>query len=138
MRNLSTKIYILITLLLLSACGGKKQTDSAPIEKNINDFETICERGELRVLTLYSSTSYFLYRGEEMGYEYERIKQFADHHNLKTTVVVADNISHLTEMLQQNKGDIIAYDMPIIGDNKEEWLYSGAENIPHQVLILPR
>ena len=38
-------------------------------------------------------------------------------------------------MLQKGEGDIIAYEMPIIGDAKNEWLYCGAENITHQVLI---
>ena len=134
-RNISRWIYVLLALCLLTACGGNKQHTAEEVP---NDFDSICERGELRVLTLYSSTSYFLYRGEEMGYEYERIKQFADHYNLKTTVIVADNIKHLTEMLQQGKGDVIAYEMPIIGDAKNEWLYCGAENITHQVLIQPR
>ncbi len=138
MRSLSTGIYILLILLLASACGGSKPSTSTTDEITVNDFDSIRQRGELRVLTLYSSTSYFLYRGEEMGYEYERIKQFADHYGLKTSVVVADNIKHLTEMLQQGKGDIIAYEMPIIGDAKNEWLYCGAENITHQVLIQPR
>ena len=134
-RTLSQWIYTLLTLLLVTACGGNKQHTSEDVP---NDFDSICERGELRVLTLYSSTSYFLYRGEEMGYEYERIKQFADHYNLKTTVIVADNIKHLTEMLERGEGDIIAYELPIIGDAKNEWLYCGAENITHQVLIQPR
>ena len=129
-------IATLLLSILLAACGGssKKQVaDSAP-----DDFDSICQRGELRVLTLYSSTSYFIYRGEEMGYEYERIKQFADHYNLKTTVIIADNITHLTEMLQKGEGDIIAYELPIIGDAKDEWLYCGAESVTHQVLIQPR
>ncbi len=137
MRSLPIGIHILLLFLLLSACRGNNpspsNTDIAP-----NDFDSIRQRGELRVLTLYSSTSYFLYRGEEMGYEYERIKQFADHHGLKTTVVVADNMTHLAEMLKQGKGDVIAYEMPIIGETKDDWLYCGAENITHQVLIQPR
>ena len=131
-RAISYWIYILFVLIFVSACGGNKQHSS---ENVLNDFDSICQRGELRVLTLYSSTSYFIYRGEEMGYEYERIKQFAEHYNLKTKVIVADNIKRLTEMLQKGEGDIIAYEMPIIGNAKNEWLYCGAENITHQVLI---
>ena len=80
-RAISYWIYILFVLIFVSACGGNKQHSS---ENVLNDFDSICQRGELRVLTLYSSTSYFIYRGEEMGYEYERIKQFADHYHLKT------------------------------------------------------
>lgn len=83
-RAISYWIYILFVLIFVSACGGNKQHSS---ENVLNDFDSICQRGELHVLTLYSSTSYFIYRGEEMGYEYERIKQFAEHYNLKTKVI---------------------------------------------------
>ena len=58
-RTLSQWIYTLLTLLLVTACGGNKQHTSEDVP---NDFDSICERGELRVLTLYSSTTYFLYR----------------------------------------------------------------------------
>ena len=85
--------YILLFLFLFSCQHGKK-------EKNpeLNDLESIKKKGELTVLTLYSSTSYFLYRGEEMGYEYELIKQFAESEGLKTKIVVAENIGKLVEM----------------------------------------
>lgn len=122
--------YILLFLFLFSCQHGKK-------EKNpeLNDLESIKKKGELTVLTLYSSTSYFLYRGEEMGYEYELIKQFAESEGLKTQIVVAENIGKLVEMLQKGEGDIIAYDIPITGDLKDQLLYCGPEIITHQILI---
>ena len=122
--------YILLFLFLFSCQHGKK-------EKNpeLNDLESIKKKGELTVLTLYSSTSYFLYRGEEMGYEYELIKQFAESEGLKTQIVVAENIGKLVEMLQKGEGDIIAYDIPITGDLKDQLLYCGPEIITPQILI---
>ena len=54
-RAISYWIYILFVLIFVSACGGNKQHSS---ENVLNDFDSICQRGELRVLTLYSSTSY--------------------------------------------------------------------------------
>lgn len=121
----------LLILLLLSACRpGKKDVVSEP-----DDLESIRKKGELTVLTLYSSTSYFLYRGEEMGYDYELIKQFAESEKLKVKVIVAENIGKLVEMLQNGEGDIIAYDIPITGDLKNQLLYCGQEMITHQVLI---
>ena len=70
--------YILLFLFLFSCQHGKKEKN-----QELNDLESIKKKGELTVLTLYSSTSYFLYRGEEMGYEYELIKQFAESEGLK-------------------------------------------------------
>ena len=47
------------------------------------------------LLTLYSSTSYFIYRGQEMGFQYELSEQFAKSLGLKpvsyTHLVYADS-----------------------------------------------
>ena len=48
-RAISYWIYILFVLIFVSACGGNKQHSS---ENVLNDFDSICQRGELRVLTL--------------------------------------------------------------------------------------
>ena len=56
-RAISYWIYILFVLIFVSACGGNKQHSS---ENVLNDFDSICQRGELRVLTLYSSTLFIV------------------------------------------------------------------------------
>ena len=130
--TITSVLVLLWTILISSSCGARRTT--AAVETTA-DFDSIKARGELRVLTLNSSTSYFLYKGEERGYEYELIKRFADDIGLKTKVVIADNITRLTEMLLAGEGDIIAYPMPVTGDTKEAMLHCGPENITHQVLV---
>lgn len=125
--------FIMLCIILLAVSCGARRT-KVP-DKDVNDYDSIKARGELRILTLNSSTSYFLYKGEECGYEFELIKRFADDVGLKTKVIVADNISQLTEKLLSGEGDIIAYEMPVTGDTKETMLHCGPENITHQVLI---
>ena len=43
------------------------------------DLEQIQDSGVLRVITHYGSTSYFQYRGQEMGFQYELANQFAEY-----------------------------------------------------------
>ena len=124
---------VVACIFLLSGIGCSSTGHKS--EEVVNDFDSIVARGELRVLTLYSSTSYFLYKGEERGYEYELIKRFAEDHGLKVSVTVADNISHLTQLLLAGKGDIIAYEMPVTGDTRKIMLHCGPEVITHQVLV---
>ena len=57
----------------------------------------IKDSGELVVLTLYSSTSYFNYRGQEMGFQYELSEQFAKSLGVKLRVVVARNVQGLNK-----------------------------------------
>ncbi len=128
---IQSSILSLLLCIAFNSCLEKKSN-----EKTINnDFETILTSGELRVLTLSGSTSYFIYKGEERGYEYEMIKRFADNHGLRVKVIVADNIGHMMQMLLDSIGDVIAYEIPITGDTKDMMLHCGPERISAQVIV---
>ena len=53
----------LFWMFLLAACGNRHQADN----ETQYDLNQIKDSGCLVVLTMNSSTSYFHYRGEEMG-----------------------------------------------------------------------
>ena len=82
-------------------------------DEAVGDLQQIKDSGELVVLTLYSSTSYFNYRGQEMGFQYELSEQFAKSLGVKLRVVVARNVQGLIKKLLAGEGDIIAYNVPI-------------------------
>lgn len=131
-----TIIYALsIIMILLSTMVGCNFQHTSNDSIIVNDLDSIKNRGVLNVITLSSSTSYFLYKGEERGYEYEIIKRFADDIGVKLNIIVADNITNLSQMLLDSVGDIIVYNMPITGDSKSQLLYCGPERISHQVVI---
>ena len=46
----------------------------APINRDLADIK---KRGTLIVLAPYNATTYFIYRGEPLGYEYELLQSFA-------------------------------------------------------------
>src|SRR5690554_6839546 len=118
---------LLITQLILITCACSRST--------MYDFPQILERDTLTVITLNTSTSYFIYRDQEMGYHYEMIKSFADEHGLELQVVVAQNASALIQMLLNNTGDVIAYNVPVESALKEQLLYCGPSDVSHQVLV---
>jgi len=106
------------------------------IEKDrIIDLPQMKAKGELRALTLYSSTSYFIYRDREMGYEYEICSQLAKSLGLKLKMVTAPNINELNRMLDRGEGDLVAYTTPITLESKKDFLFCGREFLSHQVLI---
>lgn len=70
------------------------------------DFEQIRKRRVLRVLLRNNAASYFLYRGELMGFEYELAREFADYHGLRLEVVVPPSYHELTTWLLEGKADI--------------------------------
>ena len=124
-------LFFLITMSLL-AC---KNTQTGQKEKSVYDLPQIKDSGELVVLTLYSSTSYFIYRGQEMGYQYELSEQFARSLGLKLRVEVAKNIPELVHKLKKGEGDMIAYNLPVTKKMKDSLTYCGLEVITHQVVV---
>ena len=63
-----------ILLLTLTACkfaGNNNDSATENEPTDVYDLAEIKEHGELRALVDYSTTSYFLYRGRPMGFEYE-------------------------------------------------------------------
>ena len=124
----------MIGLLLLSVAAGCIQRNRQ-VEKPVHDLKQIQDSGVLRVLTLYSSTSYFQYRGQDMGFQYELAEQFAAYLGVKLEVVVARNVQELTTLLLAGKGDLIAYNLPVTNELKDSIEYCGEETITHQVLV---
>ncbi|BEG98947.1 transglycosylase SLT domain-containing protein [Bacteroides sedimenti] len=121
-------------LLILSLTACKKEHKSKQ-KAEVNDLQMIKKRGELVVLTLYSSTSYFIYRGQEMGFQYEVSQQFAKSLGLKIKVKVAKNIPELVKKLKNGEGDMIAYSLPFTKAMKDSLTYCGLEVITHQVIV---
>jgi membrane-bound lytic murein transglycosylase MltF len=76
-----------------------------PIER---DLEGIKQGGTLTVLAPYNSTTYFLLRGEPMGYEYELLKAFSREHGLTLVMEVVKNQKTLYQRLNRGEGDIAA------------------------------
>lgn len=126
--------YCLCFLLFcLGACHNKRHV---PEEAgHAHDLAQIKDSDELVVLTLYSSTSYFIYRGQAMGFQYELSEQFAKSLGVKLRIEVARNVPEMIQKLLNGEGDIIAYNLPITKEWKDSLIYCGEEVITHQVIV---
>lgn len=122
-----------LLFILLTACVGNRS--HTPNERELYDLPQIKDSGELVALTLYSSTSYFLYRGEPMGFQYELCKQFAQSLGLRLRIEVANNPAELVQKLSRKEGDIIAYNLAVTKEWKDSVLYCGEEMITYQVIV---
>lgn len=121
------------SLICLWACRSRSHT---PEEVgNAHDLAQIKDSDELVVLTLYSSTSYFIYRGQAMGFQYELSEQFAKSLGVKLRIEVARNVPEMIQKLLNGEGDFIAYNLPITKEWKDSLIYCGEEVITHQVIV---
>lgn len=135
-RQMRKIIPILLTLLLIIGMGScKRNKYDAASTPNAHDLPQIKDSGKLVVLTVFSSTTYFNYRGEPMGFQYELSEQFAQYLGVKLEVKVATNPQELETMLLKGEGDLIAYHLPVTLSGRDSFLYCGENFISHQVLV---
>lgn len=111
---------LLSFLLILSSFACRKRTQLEEVDKinrskNVpmvepikRDLAELRERGTLVVLAPYNSTTYFLYRGEPLGYDYELLEGFARENNLALKMVVVTDPKSILPLLNSGEGDIAA------------------------------
>lgn len=73
-----------------------------------DDLPGLRRRKVLRVILRNNSTSYFLFRGDEMGFEYELAANLAKELGLRLEVVPAKTHRDMVPMLLEGKADLIA------------------------------
>jgi membrane-bound lytic murein transglycosylase F len=116
------------------ACQQTPQ-QQAVVDIDHYDLTHMKDSGVLVALTLNSSISYFDYRGEPMGFQYELAKHFAQSLGLKLEMKTARNMEDLVHMLLRGEGDLIAYPLPITKEFKDSVDFCGEDIITHQVLV---
>lgn len=116
-------------LVGLTTCGGSSG------DRVLIDLSDIKERGALRAITTYSSTSYFIYRGQPMGFEFELLRRLADYLELDLEIIVADDLDRLFDMLHNGDGDIIAHNLTVTKKRTEEVAFTLPHMTTQQVLV---
>ena len=113
----------------LSACGSGKGGDGA------DTVVTHPLPDTLRVATLYSPTSYFIYREEEMGYDYALVADWASDKGMVLDIRVAPKLETAIQWLDSAKVDIIAYQVPVTDTYNRQVLHCGPVSETSQILV---
>ncbi len=136
-----------IVLMMISCSGNHKSsiktavTDTLELPEQVLkskvniDLPEIREKGKLTAITSYSSTSFFIYRGQLMGFEYELLRWLAEYLDLELEIQIAGNLDRLVTMLNTGIGDIIAHNLTITKDRREYLLFTDYHTLTKQVLV---
>ncbi|WP_193162469.1 MltF family protein [Microbulbifer hainanensis] len=84
------------------------------------DWKDIAQSRTLRVLTRNHPASYFMWRGELMGFDYDLLRQFAHEHNLRLSMVVPGPDVDLAEALNSGMGDLVAASLTVTDARKQQ------------------
>ncbi len=125
--HISSAVFLTV---IFTACGsaGSQQT-SAPVEKTAPDT--------LHVATLYGPTSYFNYRGQQMGFDYENVRRFAEDEGMVLDLKVAPSLQSLLKMMSAGEVDLAAYPVPVIEEYNKLVNHCGFKEVTWQVLVQP-
>lgn len=96
------------------------------------------ERGKLIAITDYNSTSYFIYKGEPMGFQYDLLQEFADYLNLELEIFTENDLHVSFEMLNKGDADLMALNLAINNQRKEMVQFSAPIGQTRQVLVQRR
>ncbi len=131
-------IYRLTTLMVIIGCDDK-------VKETVNDSEVQQEvtistpytksDGELVALIDNSLSSYFIYRGEPKGFEYEVLTLFAEDHGLKLRLKIIHDKDYILDSLNAGKGDLAAANLTINEARQEIIDFTNPLFSTRQVLI---
>ena len=123
----------------MSSCknysGKATGTNDLSVELVQHDLEEIKAKGKLVALVGNSSSSYFIYRGRPMGFEYEMLLAFCEEIGVALEVVIPDDMNDLFNMLNSGKGDLIAASLTVTKERAEMVKFSDYLMKTRQVLV---
>ena len=120
------QVFVFLFIIFITSCKP---------EEKPKDLPQILESGQLTAITSYSPISYFIYRGQPMGYEYELLQMLGEHLGLPVDIIIARDLQEMKEMLDRGEGDLIAYGLTITTDRREKLAFTDPLNVTRQVLV---
>ena len=137
--NFLKNILFLLIVLGIASCSNTtsentaNKSDSLPSIAVQHDFPDT-----LVVGTIYSPSSFFILKGDTLGYDYERIKAFARENKMGVKFHVATSMKELISYLENNKVHVAAYEIPMTAEYKQQVIHCGEQNVKYQVLVQPQ
>lgn len=131
------KYFFVLFVFLGFACSRNTQKNigGEAVERVEFDLQEIKKRGKIVLLAENSTVSYFIYRGKKMGYEYELIKEYAEHLGVGLEVKMIDDLDDIERLLNEGEGDLVACNYTITKDRAKRFNFSVPHSRSAQVLV---
>ena len=107
-----------IVFISVVSCEQENRVGHAVAEPP-RDLDKILADGKIKAVTNISQTSYFIYKGEPMGFHFELLKKFADHLELELEIITSNDIDEALEYLRKGETDLVAIGLSVSADRKE-------------------
>lgn len=122
-----------MTLLAILSCRNESITNKN--DTSYRDLKDVLKSKKLVALVDNSSTSYFLYKGCPMGFEYELLNEFTSYLGIELDIVVCKNMDSIFSYIKNGKADIAAANLTVTESRKRIVTFTEPILNTHQVLI---
>ncbi|CAN5389352.1 transporter substrate-binding domain-containing protein [soil metagenome] len=128
--------FALALALLMVDCSPQSKSIEFTQEPEVQmDLEQIRERGFLQAIVDNNSISYFIYRGQPMGFEYELLQSLTRHLNIKLKIKVLSGVEKSIDLLNKGEGDIIAFPLTITPERTNYVSFTNPQFNTYEVLV---
>lgn len=134
MKQKSLIMLLLFCLVVLTSCD-EQLTKNIISFKPVNDTLQTRPTDSLRVGTVYGSTSYFVFRDEPLGYQYEMALNFGKFAQKPVKIIVVNSEYELLNLLEKKEVDIAAYDFFESLELKSKYRFVFTQNDNQLVLV---
>ena len=136
MKILFRTISLLVFSLILFSCVKKIKEDPKVITPKISiDLDQIKKKGKLVAITGFNAYSYFIYKGQPMGYEYELLKRLAADLEVELEIKVIHELEEMIVSLNEGGGDLIAFNLTVTKERTKAVSFTEHHTLTPQVLI---
>lgn len=132
------RIASIISFFLLLSCFSCQQEElkiAPSATEEVRDWREIEADSLITILAENSPVSYFIYRGKNMGYEYELLYEFSKDMNVRIQIQMVNDLDRMFLMLDSCKGDVVACNLTINEDRDKYVNFTVPHTHTHQVLI---
>ena len=113
----------------------RQLTDHRTDDRTTGDLDSIRARGSLRVITLNNPVHYFLYRGRQMGFDFEIGSLAAKKLGVRLELVVPPSRDLAFEWLLEGRGDLIAATLTATPERRESLAFSRPYLFVEEVVV---
>ena len=130
--------FLSVIVLIITLISCEQKDENSKLDTTVvceNSWDEIQKNEILTVLAENSPSSYFLYKGKNMGFEYELLHEFAKDMDIRINVQMMHNLDSMQDKLNNCEGDIIACNLTITPERLEEYSFTTPIHTTQQVLI---
>ncbi|PCI96448.1 MAG: lytic transglycosylase F [Flavobacteriales bacterium] len=135
MNKIHIYIITFFSLFLIACNTSEIQQEIIKDNTLYKDLDSIKTNKTLKVLVEYNATSYFIYKGIPLGFEYELLKKYSDHIEVDLEVIPIKNMDSIFVDLNKGVADIIAANITITEERLTKTNFTHPILITQQVLV---